>query len=640
MENPQMIRRFLFAATLFAVAGPSTAVGAEKSTVTVKSPDEQVQFELTLRDGQLTFAVQRDGHAVIEPSPMRISVDDQQLGEGVVELRKIEAYETDEEYPWRGPHAVARNHCRGVKVELKPGAAGITYTLEIRAFDHGVAFRHIIPADADSQSRVPDEATTFLIPRESRVWFHDLEGHYEATYDSRQASDVEAEQWIAPPMTFKLPGDGGYASITEAALANYSGMALQADGRGGFKVVLGHAHHVSYPFRLRYEDDVEEMSRPAAVEGEIVSPWRVVLIGGDLNTLVNSDVVHNLCPPPDPALFPEGMNTDWIKPGRAVWKYLDGGGSSREDMQDFSRWAGELGFEHHVIEGFWSRWDDDEISELVKYSREQGVGLWFWRHSRELRTPQRRREFFSRLQRLGVVGAKIDFFDHEHKEVVDLYAALLEEAARHKIMVNFHGANKPTGEARTWPNEMIREGVRGMEARRLTERAAHNTTLPFTRYLAGHGDYTPVVFGERRGDTTWAHQIATAAVFDEPLLTYGAHPESLLENPAVEMIKSIPSVWDETIALPACEIGELVALARRRGDEWFLAVLNGPAERTVAVPLSFLRDGDYDALVVSDSEDEPAAVAVASRQHKQADELQLELRAGGGWIGRFSPVPK
>ena len=98
-------------------------------------------------------------------------------------------------------------------------------------------------------------------------------------------------------------------------------------------------------------------------------------------------------------------------------------------------------------------------------------------------------------------------------------------------MVNFHGANKPTGEPRTWPNELIREGVRGMESSRLRERARHNATLPFTRFLAGHADYTPVHFGDRRGDTTWAHQIATAVVFTEPLLTYGAHPKTILETP-------------------------------------------------------------------------------------------------------------
>jgi alpha-glucosidase len=174
-----------------------------------------------------------------------------------------------------------------------------------------------------------------------------------------------------------------------------------------------------------------------------------------------------------------------------------------------------------------------------------------------------------------------------------------------------------------------------MESSRLRARARHDTTLPFTRYLAGHGDYTPVHFGARRGDTTWAHQIATAAVFDEPLLTYGAHPTNLLANPAVEMIRSIPAVWDETIVLPTSEIGELAAFARRRGDTWFLAILNGPDARTVKVPLSFLGTGEHQALVVHDRKGEPTAVEIENAKARANDSLTIELSSGGGFIARF-----
>src|SRR5262249_49283453 len=163
----------------------------------------------------------------------------------------------------------------------------------------------------------------------------------------------KAGEWAAPPLTFRLPGGAGYAAITEAALVNYSGMALQADGRWGFAVRLGHRHPASYPFRLRYgAEAAKRLSRPAAVAGGITTPWRVVMVGPDLNTLVNGDMVWNLCPPPDPKLFPQGLKTPWIRPGRAVWKYLDGGPSTLEGMKEFSRLAGELGFEHHIIEGF------------------------------------------------------------------------------------------------------------------------------------------------------------------------------------------------------------------------------------------------------------------------------------------------
>jgi alpha-glucosidase len=614
-----------------AVFGAPTQ-GRAANEARVASPDGSVQFQLRAADGRLKYSVTFRGRPVIESSPLAVSVDGTDLTDGV-ELGDGKASEIHETYPWRGVHSRAINNAHGIVLPLKHTKSNTAFTLEVRAFNSGIAFRHVIPGP--QTPRVPDEATAFALPAGSTIWYHDLEGHYEAAYQTKGLSEVPAGQWVAPPLTFKLPG-GGYGSITEAALDHYSGMAFQADGRGAFKVVLGHAHHVSYPFRLRYANDVERLKKPATVTGTITAPWRVVMVGADLNALVNSDIVHDLCPPPDPKLFPNGMQTDWVKPGRAVWRYLDGGQNSFEDIKEFSRLAGELGFEYHVLEGFWSRWTDAQLKEQVNYAKERGVGLWFWRHSNQLRTPEAMEAFFKKLNDVGAVGAKIDFFDHEHREVVDLYTALLECGARHHILVNFHGANKPTGLERTWPNEMIREGVRGMESRNLTARARHNTILPFTRYLAGHADYTPVLFNERRGDTTWAHQIATAAVFNEPLLTYGAHPKTLLENPAVAMIKAIPAVWDETIVLPGSEIGEAAVFARRSGDAWFLAVLNGPTARTLRVPLSFLPAGNYQSLVVRDQPANPAAVKVENAPAARGDTLTLELSAGGGYIARFA----
>jgi alpha-glucosidase len=178
-----------------------------------------------------------------------------------------------------------------------------------------------------------------------------------------------------------------------------------------------------------------------------------------------------------------------------------------------------------------------------------------------------------------VVGVKVDFLDHEAKEIVDLYQDILRDAAASRLMVNFHGANKPTGEARTWPNELTREGVYGLEHKKSPEWAEHDTTLPFTRLLAGPADFTPVIFGERRLETSAAHQIATAAVFTRPA-GYGAHPRSLLDHPARDLIRSIPSVWDETRCFPSPRSAAWrPSLAG--GSSWFLAILNGPEARTL-----------------------------------------------------------
>jgi alpha-glucosidase len=597
------------------------------------SPDGAVQLELRSNDDSLQFSVSFRGRPVIEPSPLTIHLDQADITRRV-RFGEAERYERDETYPWRGVHSRAVDRCRGVKLPLTHPQTGTRYILEARAFNDGIAFRHVIAA-AD-RPRVPDEFTTFRLPDGCTVWYHDLEGHYEDVHEQDDVADVSAAEWVAPPLTIKLPDAAGYAAITEAAVANYAGMALQADGRRGFQVRLGHAHHVSYPFRLRYKEDVERLAQPASIAGEITSPWRVVIVGADLNALVNSDVIPSLCPPPDPRLFPDGLETEWIKPGRAVWRYLDGGDNSFEGMREFCRWAGELGFEYNILEGFWRRWSDDQLRDLAAYGRQHGVGLWLWQHSKELRDPEQRRAFFQRCADVGAVGVKLDFFDHEAKEVIDHYEVLLRAAAEHKLLVNFHGSNKPGGESRTWPNELVRESVRGMEASKLQTRARHDATLPFTRYLAGPGDYTPVHFGARRADTTWAHQVATAVVFTAPLLTYAAHPRTILEHPCAPLIRSIPATWDETRVLPPSAIGEVAVFARRRGETWFLAVVNGPEARTIHVPLTFLDEGRCRSLEIADNASDPAAVQVSESAVQSTQTVPVELSSGGGFVARLT----
>ncbi len=615
-------------------SAPAGPVAWANDAVTVASPNGKVEFVLHGDAGRLTYEVRFRKQPVIAPARLVMILDGVNLSDGA-RWDRADRYTVDETYPTRGVHAEAVNHAAGVKLAVRHAASGTAYTLDIRAYNDGVAFRHVIPGG--NGPRTPDEATMFVLPAGSTTWYQNLEGHYESVHEHKPADQVPAGAWVAPPLTFKLANGLGYAAITEAGLADYAGMVLQADGGGAFHTVLGHAAHVSYPFRLRYAADVERLSHPATVSGTVTTPWRVVLVGRDLNTLVNSDLVTNLAPPPDPGLFPAGLRTDWIKPGRCVWKYLDGGASNLETAHEFSDLAGKLGFEYNLIEGYWQKWTDAQLRELVAYSRERGVGIWLWKHSKDVRDPAARREFFRRCQALGVAGVKLDFFDHEAREVVDLYRDCLRDAALFHLMVDFHGANKPTGESRTWPNELTREGVYGLEHRKQPAWAAHNTTLPFTRYLAGPGDYTPVVFGERRKETSWAHQIATAAVFTSPLLVYGGHPRSLLENPAAELIKAIPSVWDETVVLPPSEIGELAVFARRKGDAWFLAVLNGPTARTLRVPLTFLGRGTFQSLVARDMADNPAAVKVEHSPAAADQVLTIDLRPGGGFLGRFAP---
>ena len=601
----------------------------------VRSPNDQVTFTLLPNAERLTFTVTLGNTTVIEPSPIVLTLDGYDLSAGVVH-NSVERDEVHDSYPWYGVRSSAISDSNRARLSLTNDLTSIPYTLEVRAFDDGVAYRHIIPGDA-GVSRVPDEFSTFNLPAGSAVWYAGMEGHYEAPYVKQDVGAVRAGEWAGPPLTLKLPQSAGYASITEANLVNYSGMGLESNGRGGWLVGLGHRQPLNYPFELRYgRDEGKRLGKAAAITGEITTPWRVVMVGRDLNALVTSTIVPNLCPPPDPALFPDGIKTSWVKPGRAVWRYVDGGPTGVEGMKSFSRMAGQLGFEHHVIEGLWRKWTPEERRDVVEYSRQQGVAVWFWQHTNQLRTPDARDEFFRMLRDLGVVGAKLDFLDHEAKEVIDLYEALLRKAAEYRILLVFHGSNKPTGRERTWPNELVRESVRGMESSGMMERARHQTILPFTRYLAGPADYTTMLFTERRRDSSVAHQIASLAVFASPLLTIAANPESILASPAVDVIRSVPSTWDETRVLPGSEIGELVLFARRKGATWFLAVMNGPGARAIKVPLSFLAAGRYQGSLVRDEGAEGSTVRVESRIHTQKDTLSLELGAGGGFLGRFT----
>jgi alpha-glucosidase len=602
-------------------------------TTFVKSPGGEIVFRLFQKMGKFYFTVSLAGITVISPSPMDFSVNGSTLTKDVSILRS-QRYNGKQTYAVLGAHSKASVTYNGIILFLRKTGSTMQANLDIRVFNDGVAFRHNVVSPGAMLS--PSESTVFNLPSKSMLWFHDLYMHYEGVHARKAIDSIEEGQWVAPPATFKLT-QGIYASITEADLLGYPGMALLSNGQNGLAISLANEQPTSYPYKLRYSpEDTFRLRQPARMKGKVTTPWRVALIGKDLNTLVNSDIITSLNPAPDPKLFPAGIQTDWIRPGRAVWKYLDGGGDGTlEVARHFTDGAAALGFEHNILEGFWTRWSDQQLKELADYSRQKGVGIWLWKHSKSLRMPSSRDSFFSKCHSLGITGAKIDFFDSEAKEVIDLYDSILHDAARYHVLLDFHGANKPTGLARTFPNSLTYEAVKGMEASKLTDRATHETTIPFTRCLAGPAEYTVMLFNERRKNTTIAHQIASAAILSAPLLTYAANPATILNSPAVNIIKAVPPTWDETIVLSPSEIGELAVYARRKGNSWFLAVMNGSQAKIIKIPLGFLK-GDYKAEVAKDDPLSAAAVIVEKKTYSSGNILQLHLSPGGGFIAMFS----
>ena len=336
-----------------------------------------------------------------------IVVDRADLADGA-QIGAADSYKINETYPWYGPHSTATNNCNGAKVALTYPKTNTSYTLEIRAYNDGVAFRHLVPGQG---ARTPDEATVFRVPAGTVISPQNYVSGYEGLYPWRTTGNtiegIMDGEWTNPPFTFVLHAR------------------------------LGHAEPASYGFRSRYAKDTERLSHPAVIDGPIATPWRIVMIGADLNALVNCDIVHNVAPPPDPKLFPNGLKTDWIKPGRAVWADLDGIEESVERQKEMARLASQLGFEFNVMEGFWRNWPEAQLKDIVDYSRQRGVKVIIWSSRISVQEPQKLKDWFDMCNRTGVAGVKIDFFDHENKEVVDLYEMMAKAAAAPAFMPRF-----------------------------------------------------------------------------------------------------------------------------------------------------------------------------------------------------------
>ena len=592
-------------------------VWAKADSVTVGSPDRKVKIAIEAGE-QLEYGITYKGKQVIAKSDMAIVIDDKVYGTGC-SISGQEKYSINESYKTRGVHSEAVNHCNGMIVTL-----GTDLKLDVRVFDDGVAWRYIV--DGKGGREVSGDLTSFDIAAGSVLWFQSDCGNYEGVYHNPVLREEVKEGYVCgPPLTFKLPDGLGYGAITEGGLTDFAGMSLVADSEGVFKARL---------------------AGTAKLSGKIETPWRVVMVGSDLNTLVNCDIVGNVSPMADAKLFPKGMDTDWVKPGRCVWSWLaDNGGVTLDNMKKFAKMASKLGFEYNLVDEGWGHWKEDGktkwdlIKELVDYSDNLGVKTWVWKAYPDhrgiagLQTAEKRRDFFKRCSELGIVGVKIDFFNNESQEIIKFYQDALHDAAEYKLMVDFHGANKPTGASRTWPNEVTREGIRGLENG--SDWAPLNTTHPFVRYLAGHGDYTPLHFGGREGATSWPHQLASMITFTSPFLCLGVNPQHVIEHDCRDLITSIPTTWDETVVLPCSEIGSLSAFARRKGDIWYLAIMNSSEAKVISVPLEFLGKGKYTAAIYKDNLDSRGDIVEDSMDVDAGDIVSICLRADGGYVAEI-----
>ncbi|NWG12905.1 MAG: glycoside hydrolase family 97 protein [Acidobacteria bacterium] len=566
--------------------------------------------------------------------------------------------------------------------------------LIFRAYNEGIAFRYFLPRQPGMERIImAAENTGFYFVRDSNAYVLDLGSYtssYERNYRRIPLHDIKPAAIVGLPLLVESHG-GPWVALLEADLRDYAGMYV-----GGVPAVpnglacklaplpgmdaITMALHVGamnelndiyirqkeaatlllMPGSLRRHADPYEV---VVAETPKTTPWRVLMVGEHPGALIeNNYLILNLS---EPCAL---KDTAWIRPGKAAWDWWSGSfarnvdftpGMNTATMKHYIDFAAEHRLEYMLVDAGWATWQDIlhplppvDIAAIINHARAKGVKVLLWVPWNAVR--KQMDEAFALFEKWGASGVKIDFMQRDDQEMVNFYELVLLKAAEHRLVVNFHGACKPTGLRRTYPNLLTREGVLGLEYSKWSELASpeHDVTIPFIRMLAGPMDYTPGGFrNAARGQFkplmtepmtqgTRAHQLAMFVVYESALTVLADHPEAYRSQPGVAFLSQVPTVWDETRVLNGT-VGEFITVARKKEGTWYLGAMTDWESRELMLPLDFLDAAEYEAEIYADGEDADrvaTSLAITKRKVRAGDTLRLRLAPGGGWAAVVSPV--
>ena len=482
---------------------------------------------------------------------------------------------------------------------IKP--IGITFSVT----DDGVAFKF----------NESDESISYVIPEGTKRWMQSLKTDYEGFY---------------PMSTSAKNGKYGYPALIEY-------------GNGVFGLItetgIKHGNSCSY---LVCDGDEYKVTYTDEDTGNF-HPWRIIMVGS-LADIVESTMVT------DYAENCKIEDTSWIKPGVSSWIYWAYNHSSKDfkKVKEYIDLAHDMGWPYTLIDWEWDEMSNGgKIEDALAYARKRGVKVNLWYNSGtswigqgapgpqdRLRTKEAREKEMTRLEQMGVTGIKVDFFLPDGHEMVDYYLDILEDAARHHLLVDFHGCTIPRGWSRTWPNLMSMEAVYGAEwynnnGRMTNAAAAHNATLPFTRNVIGPMDYTPCTFTDSQNPhiTTDCHELALPILFESGLQHMADRPEAYLglPEPVRNLLSGLPSAWDDTRLLAGYP-GESAVIARRSGDTWYIAGINGTeGEITLEPDFSKIGKNVVMSTLITDNGDKPG-MGFNIQNNVKAGKLTLPAR--------------
>ncbi len=637
--------------------------GKAAEALELASPDGNVKISFELKENpqpylpgvRAYYRVAFRGQDVLRDSPLGLDFLGAPALASGFEVLGSERRSNDT--TWNDPFGTQSrvpDHYNELTVHLRERQApGRRLDLIFRAYNEGAAFHYALPAqDALGKFTLSAEHTGFYFAGPATAYALNLDGFttsYESDYHRVALDDIKPGALVAEPLLLKLQ-NGPWVAITEADLTDYAGSYL----RGVWGVENALESRLS-PLP-KFSDQAVTGSTPKA------TPWRVLLLGTRAGDLIeHSYLIPTLNPPSAIA------DTSWIKPGRSAWDWWSGSyaegvdfkpGMNTATMLHYIDFAAAHHLEYMLVDAGWSPEDDIlrtvsaiDMPAIIAHARERGVRVLLWLNWKAV--DKQMDQAFPLYEKWGISGVKVDYMNRDDQEMVNFYLRVVRAAAEHHLAVDFHGAFKPTGLRRTYPNQLTREGVMGMEYSKWSTRVTpeHDVTLPFTRNLAGPMDYTPGCFNNASRDKfqvrfkqpfcqgTRAHQLAMYVVFFSPLVMLSDYPESYDNNPGMEFLGKVPTVWDETRVVDG-EPGEFVTIARRKGDTWYLGAMTNWDSRDLEVPLDFLGSGEYEARIFTDGPDadqNAKSLSTTSKTVKRGEKLSLHLASGGGAAVMFTP---
>ena len=629
--------------------------GIVNAQFSVKSPHSTVEAKVEVGN-IISYSVSFNGQPVLSNSSVRFEFKQAPpLGDDLIVL-KTSSVEINETWtPVLKRKATILNNCNELTLRLQEkNFPRRTMNLVFRAYDDGVAFRtEFVGPDNKHEYAMTEEFTTFNFTSDHTCWavnHASYRSSQENEYFKRKLSDITDQMVIGLPMTVKV-ADDCYAAITEAEINDYAGMYLkQGHSANGFSLCSSLSPLPKQPDN----GDKVKFNFPHK------TPWRVIMLGDSPGKLLESEIVMNLnepCAIADPS---------WIKPGMSAWDHWWSGEvkMDNETNKKYIDLASEMGWPYQLIDWQWyGKFNSPEaditrvapqldMPGILAYAKSKNVKCWVWLYNTDVDRADWDKACAT-YESWGIAGVKIDFMDSDDQQMVNWYHRIVKTAAAHHLMVDFHGAYKPDGFRRTYPNLVTREGVMGNEYNKWSLRVTpeHMTTLPFTRMLAGPMDFTPGGFLNRTPEKflngtpaqvlgTRALQLAQFVVYDSPFMVACDAPENYKGQLGSEFLQKVKTMWDDTRILNG-QIGEYITSARRSGDDWFIGSMTNSEARSLEIKLDFLDKGKYKLVSFEDvpeSAIDAEKVVRNSKEVVKGDIVKITMVSGGGFAAYLVPV--